>query len=113
MHEIIRKAARFIFSFHRNNKGKDYIQGWYCLPKRSRWPRLRRLCESLCGILTGHEVSNTEWGYGGGSHVDGNCRWCDKRMPIPLEEARFRWAMFNDVALDMDFEADNDPLDPK
>lgn len=79
---------------HRKNRDKEYVQGWYCWPKRSRWPRLRKVIEFLCG-LTGHEISKTEWGWGGGEFVDGNCRWCDKHMTISQEEARFRFPTFN------------------
>jgi len=45
---------------------------------------------SLCGLLTGHEKSATEYGYGGGDYIDRNCRWCDKVILEPIEESR--WA---------------------
>ncbi len=36
--------------------------------------------------MTGHEISKTEWGYGGGLFVDRNCRWCDKVIKVPKYE---------------------------
>jgi len=45
---------------------------------------------SLCGLLTGHEKSATEHGYGGGDYIDCNCRWCDKVILEPIEESK--WA---------------------
>ena len=42
--------------------------------------------EWLCGFLTGHELSETEWGYGGGNYVDRHCRWCDRHFQIPKRE---------------------------
>jgi len=45
---------------------------------------------SLCGLLTGHEKSVTEHGYGGGDFIDCNCRWCDKVILEPIEESQ--WA---------------------
>lgn len=45
---------------------------------------------SLCGLLTGHEKSDTEYGYGGGDFIDRNCRWCDKLILEPIEESK--WA---------------------
>lgn len=45
---------------------------------------------SLCGLLTGHEKSSTEHGYGGGNFIDRNCRWCDKVILEPIEESK--WA---------------------
>lgn len=51
-----------------------------------RNPRIYRLRTVLCGFLTGHELSETEWGYGGGNLVDRNCRWCDLLIQIPKRE---------------------------
>ena len=48
----------------------------------------RRFIQWLCGVLTGHEISKTEWGYGGGKFVDCNCRWCDKLIKIHKEESK-------------------------
>lgn len=40
----------------------------------------------ICGFLTGHEISKTEWGYGGGKFADCNCRWCDHVIKVPVKE---------------------------
>ena len=90
---LLPKIARW----HPKNKSENrqgYPQLWYCMPRRwvidkySEYKRAkpRLLLEWLCGILTGHELSETEWGYGGGGLVDRNCRWCDKCFSIPIEE---------------------------
>jgi len=63
------------------------------------WKPLRRSLQWLHGLL-GHEPSKTEWGYGGGSSADTWCRWCDKMMRIPIEEARFRYKLFNAIRPD-------------
>jgi hypothetical protein len=65
-----------------------YPQLWYCWPKWAgmRNPRIFRARTWLCGVLTGHELSKTEWGYGGGKFVQMNCRWCDKSFDVPMEE---------------------------
>lgn len=47
---------------------------------------LRPLLQWFCGLVTGHEPSKTEWGYGGGKFVDRNCRWCDYRIKVPIQE---------------------------
>lgn len=54
-------------------------------------PRLRRamprlVLEWLCGILTGHELSETERGYSGKGVMDRSCRWCDKVIRVPVKE---------------------------
>jgi hypothetical protein len=54
-------------------------------------PRLKRkkiglIIEKICGFLTGHEISKTEFGYGGKGTIDRNCRWCDKVIQIPISE---------------------------
>src|SRR5208283_2278439 len=58
------------------------------LPLRKRivgyW--LRPLVQWACGLVSGHEPSRTEWGYGGGKFVDRNCRWCDHRIKVPIQE---------------------------
>jgi len=57
----------------------DYPQTWpLCtlLPKRVQ-PWTKR----LCAMVTGHELSKTEIGYGGGDRVDGWCRWCNQFFP--------------------------------
>ena len=63
----------------------QYPQTWYFMP---RWRPLRRLLQIVHGWL-GHEISKTEWGYGGGEFVDGNCRWCDAHIDVPYDKAHF------------------------
>jgi hypothetical protein len=46
----------------------------------------REILERLCWHVTGHEISRTEWGYGGGKFVDRHCRWCDAVLKIPKNE---------------------------
>jgi len=84
-----------------------YPQTWWMrqyIPIRVLWRRwwnykgnVRRnplyiyvIVEKLCGLLTGHEKSATEHGYGGGKYIDCNCRWCAKVILEPIEESE--WA---------------------
>ena len=69
---------------------QEYPQLWYCMPKAKRFPWTRAFLQWLCG-LTRHELSNTEWGYGGGDYADRWCRWCDKRLRVPKTEIRFQF----------------------
>ena len=71
------------------NKGKDYSQTWYYMPKKFR--NLRKIIQCICGLWDGHELSNTEWGYGGGQYADRWCRWCDKRIKVPKDSIRFNF----------------------
>jgi hypothetical protein len=75
-----------------------YPQTWYWIPKAwektpsyekplyCKYPLTIAFCEWLCGKLTGHEISKTESGYGGGNFYDYHCRWCDKLIQIPTNE---------------------------
>jgi hypothetical protein len=72
-------------------KNKFYPNGQNQL--RRAKPRL--VIEHICGFLTGHEISMTEWGYGSTSnekskcwkqYIDRSCRWCDKSIEIPITE---------------------------
>lgn len=41
----------------------------------------------LCGKLTGHHISKTEWGYGiGNGYGDVWCRWCNCMGQVPLSD---------------------------
>ena len=88
----------FLFSLHPKNRGKDYVQGWYCIGIRHgpKYKYRRIFAETICRLLTNHEISKTEWSYGGGEWIDCHCRWCDKVIRISSEEARFRFDTFND-----------------
>jgi hypothetical protein len=94
----------FVARIHPKNWTADrwkYPQLWYCMPRRwvkervkfypNGQPALRRakprlVIERICEFLTGHEISETEMGYGGGGLVDRNCRWCDRSIQIPKSE---------------------------
>jgi len=90
------KILHFLFSLHPKNHGKDYVQGWNCTGIRhgKKYHYRRKVLEFVCNIISGHEISETEWGYGGGDMVDCHCRWCDKVIKISTEEARFRYPTF-------------------
>lgn len=62
---------------------EPYPQTWYYMPSNS-W--LRTQLQNICGRITGHEGSRTEWGYGGGDFVDNNCRWCDFILKVPKNQ---------------------------
>ncbi len=49
---------------------------------RNKW--LRTQLQSLCERFGGHELSETDHGYGGGDTMDCWCRWCDKLIPVPM-----------------------------
>jgi hypothetical protein len=69
---------------------KRYFQTWMYVSKLRRWglPTFVRLIQFLCG-LRGHELSKTEWGYGGGEYADRWCRWCNKLIIVPKDSIRF------------------------
>lgn len=62
---------------------REYPQLWYCMPY---WAPACSLIEWLCGILVGHELSNTEWEFDGGGFIDRYCRWCNKMIRVPKDE---------------------------
>ena len=88
---------------------EGYFQTW-----ASAW-RIRRLCgkrvyrglQCLCGRLTGHEPSKTEWGYGGGRYVDRWCRWCNLQIQVPASDAPDHFRAFAYKA------CGRDPWNPK
>lgn len=97
---LLPKIAR-LFAKNKILERQKYPQLWYYMPKRwvkikgkyysngnpmLRRAKLRLFLERLCGILTGHELSKTEWGYNGGNFLDRNCRWCDKSFVVPKDE---------------------------
>ena len=70
------------------NDNWEYPQLWWIWRKigfgRPHERTIRRLVlENTCKSLTGHEPSETEWGYGGGDYVD---RWCNKLMKVHKKE---------------------------
>ena len=67
----------------------DYPQTWWFMPKRNT---LRyRMLRGLCQWLTGHRLSKTEHGYGGGTTEDAHCRWCDKLFNVPVGDFYNTW----------------------
>ena len=65
---------------------KEYPQLWtFNVGLRVVYPRLAGLLRVLCWVLVGHELSKTEWGYGGGQCADRWCRWCNKRIRVQKE----------------------------
>jgi len=85
--------ARTIFSKRFwNEPFKDYPQTWCYMP---HWKILKLPIQWFCGVTCKHELSETEWGFGGGDNVDCWCRWCNKMLSIPITEARFRFPVFN------------------
>ena len=78
-----------------------YFQTWNYVV---RWTRrlhvewLRKHIERLCGVITGHEASRTEWGYGGGPLCDVWCRWCNHLWQIPLDECPRALEVLSEVA---------------
>jgi hypothetical protein len=78
------------------NKGKDYPQTWNYMPRPGKKIWLRKTLEWLCGV-TGHEISKTEWGYGGGEYADVWCRWCDKMLKVPKTSIMFKNKMARDL----------------
>lgn len=101
-HRIARNVLPWIARLHPSNWKKDrwkYPQLWWVtlrwfprwnkrLKKIGKYEHSKRLhvIQWMCGCATGHEMSETEWGYGGGNFVDRNCRWCDKGFKIPKVE---------------------------
>jgi len=76
-----------IAKFLKKNHGKNYPQLWFYVPKN---PTLKKMVQWLCG-LTHHELSKTEWGYGGGDMADRWCRWCNKLIEVPKDSIRFEF----------------------
>lgn len=72
-----------------------YFQTWmhWCKTRKIPWlgERIYRGGQRLCGRLTGHHASKTEWCYGGGSHADVWCRWCNQMGSIPLDDLDMRF----------------------
>jgi len=61
-----------------------YFQTWHYIA-RIRPCFIKCFIQFLCG-LRGHELSKTEYGYGGGMYIDRWCRWCNKLIQIPYVE---------------------------
>jgi len=84
----------------KKNKTEDrqkYPQTWYCMPRPRKKKWLVKVLQWLCGFCGGHEISKTEWGYGGGDYADVWCRWCDKLMQVPKTSIIFSNKMARDL----------------
>ena len=92
LQNVVRSFLAWIAKYIGHNLGSErrqlYPQLWYCWPKftNRKHPRIFAARVRLCGWLTGHEISKTEWGYGGGKYADMNCRWCDKTIRVPVAD---------------------------
>lgn len=97
---LVRWVLSLLSRLHRKNWGKEYPQTWYCWPRWAsrRNPRIYAVRTMICGALTGHELSKTEWGYGGGKFVDRHCRWCDNVIRVPKTEEDIPHPAMNDAA---------------
>lgn len=111
--------AKFMIWLSKNwekNKDTNYPQTWYYMPPRWKWVwsaesqierpiphpvgfKARKIIEFLCGLIGGHELSKTEWGYGGGKYADRHCRWCDKVIKVPIESIYFQFKDSNTKSL--------------
>ena len=73
-----------------------YLQTWGVVVRLGRIPLIGnvvvRATKWLCGKLSGHQPSKTEWGYGGGDHGDVWCRWCNQIGQIPRSSLADRYA---------------------
>jgi len=86
IHSIVLKILPKLARLHPSNRIEDrqeYPQTWWLTPKNKK---LKKIVQCICGVLSGHEISKTEKGYGGGAFLDCNCRWCDKVIKVPVKE---------------------------
>jgi hypothetical protein len=74
--------------------GEKYFQTWPYVSKINRikfiGKPLVKIIQFICGLFD-HELSKTEWGYGGGDTADCWCRWCNKLIEVPKDSIRFRF----------------------
>ena len=80
-----------------------YFQTWHRVVglRRYRLAILIGPIQFLCKIISGHQLSETEWGYGGGQTFDRWCRWCNKKFSVPVAEEPNKYFLvdlFNDDA---------------
>lgn len=69
-----------------------YFQTWMYVSKINRVPIIGKFVAKAiqfgCGIR-GHELSKTEWGYGGGEYADCWCRWCNTLIRVHKSVVQF------------------------
>jgi hypothetical protein len=73
--------------FYCKESDKDYFQTGFYVANLDKFHK--KIFRFLCGIITKHPPSKTEWGYGGGDYADRWCRWCDKQYQMPKESVYF------------------------
>lgn len=101
-HKFCELTLPLVARLHHRNWTKDrwkYPQLWFVTVswlRRGSWKH--KSVVWLCGKLTGHELSDTEWGYGGGGMVDRHCRWCDKLIQVPFVEEQAPSTEVQDLA---------------
>ena len=90
---IKRWVLSFLFGrFKKNRNCKKYPQTWFYATRiRGSFPWTYALLQFLCWVVGGHELSETEWSYGGGDYADRWCRWCNKHFYVPKESVYFRF----------------------
>lgn len=92
----------------------DYIQTWAIAARINRKHKWRGLIiKFLCWLLTGHELSKTEWGYGGGDKVDRWCRWCNKHFIVDANAFWFEndtFKEFSGLIDSTEYEEDNEQI---
>jgi len=81
-----------------------YFQTWPYVSRLRRVPViglfLTKTIQFVCA-LKGHELSKTEWGYGGGDYADRWCRWCNKLIQVPKTSIRFAFKDTADLMKDV------------
>ena len=69
---------------------EGYPQTWADVSRMRKIPYvgeyLYKFTQWLCGKITGHRNSKTEWGYGGGEYANVWCRWCNKIGQMPVKD---------------------------
>lgn len=95
---ILPIIARVFPSNWKTKERRRYPQLWYCMPKNFNikktqcYPdgafvysnqKKRKILQSLCGTLTGHEISIIDR-YGVCGIMDLHCRWCSKELQVPI-----------------------------
>lgn len=84
---------------HIDEERLEYPQLWWVV---SKYPQpIKKVIQFLCGLLGGHELSKTEWGYGG-EHVDRWCRWCNKFIQVPKTSIYFTHPHSRQMIKDLD-----------
>jgi len=92
---LLPKISKYLL-LNKKKHNKNYPQTWWYIPLKKNI--LRITLQKFCSIFTGHELSNTEWGYGGGRFLIRNCRWCGKAFKVPKNEEPTKRNKLEDIA---------------